>query len=101
VKERATPLTLDEAAEYLNVTPRFIRRLMYERRIPYYKLGRLVRFSSADLDNLLDTARVDPIGSGNGSFRRVVRVPTRRSVAGRRASSRDAVSVHEEGGTAK
>ncbi len=38
------PLTLVEAAGYLNVTERYMRRLVAERRIPYFKLGRLLRF---------------------------------------------------------
>ena len=29
-------LTVDEAAEYLNVSVRFIRRLVAERRIPFH-----------------------------------------------------------------
>jgi excisionase family DNA binding protein len=39
-----------EAGECLGVGERFVRRLVAERRIPYYKLGRYVRFAAADLD---------------------------------------------------
>lgn len=54
------PLTLDEAAQYLNVTDRYVRRLVAERRVAYHKLGRLLRFRQADLDRLLDAGRVEP-----------------------------------------
>ncbi|MGH9078598.1 MAG: helix-turn-helix domain-containing protein [Acidimicrobiales bacterium] len=54
------PLTLVEAAEYLNVTERYMRRLVAERRIPYFKVGRLLRFSAADLDSYFDACRVEP-----------------------------------------
>ncbi len=54
------PLSVPEAAERLGVTPRFIRRLVAERRIPYLKLGRHVRFDPADLDAFLTAGRVEP-----------------------------------------
>jgi excisionase family DNA binding protein len=37
-------LTTEEAAERLNITPRHVRRLVFERRIAYRKVGRYVRF---------------------------------------------------------
>lgn len=46
------------AAEYLATTERHIRRLVYERRIPYIKLGSKVRFDRADLDAYVDAHRV-------------------------------------------
>ena len=52
-------LSLSEAAEYLGVAPSFIRRLVYERRITYYKLGRYLRFNPADHDEYVLTTRVD------------------------------------------
>jgi excisionase family DNA binding protein len=54
------PLTLAQAAEYLNVTERFMRRLVAERRVAYHKLGRLLRFRRNDLDALLNAGRVEP-----------------------------------------
>lgn len=54
------PLTVAQAAEYLNVTERYIRRLVAERRVPYHKLGRLLRFQRADLERLLEESRVEP-----------------------------------------
>ena len=56
-------LDVEGAAEYLSVTPRFIRRLVAERRVPFVKLGRLLRFDPADLDRFVDSGRVDAVGS--------------------------------------
>ena len=53
------PLTLGEAAGYLNVNDRYMRRLVAERRIPYFKVGRLLRFSTTDLDAFLVSCRVE------------------------------------------
>ncbi len=52
-------LTVDEAAAYLNVTSRFVRRLVAERRVSYLKVGRLVRFDTKDLDEFLRQGRVE------------------------------------------
>ena len=38
-------LTVEAAAERLSTSPRFIRRLIAERRIEFVKLGRHVRIS--------------------------------------------------------
>ena len=57
---RGHPLTLPEAAVYLNVAERYMRRLVTDRRIPYFKLGRLLRFSAEDLDAFLESSRIEP-----------------------------------------
>lgn len=48
------------AARYLGVTVGFIRRLVHERRLRYYKLGKFVRFRVADLDAFVERGRVEP-----------------------------------------
>lgn len=53
------PLTIAEAAQYLNVTERFVRRLVAERRVAYHKLGKFVRLRREDLDALLTSGRVE------------------------------------------
>ena len=50
-------------AEVLGVTPRHIQRLVAERRIPYLKIGRFVRFDRAELSVWLDQQRVEPTRS--------------------------------------
>lgn len=46
-------LTVDQAAERLVTSPRFIRRHIAERRIAFAKLGKHVRIDSADLDSFV------------------------------------------------
>jgi excisionase family DNA binding protein len=53
-------LTVEEAAERLGTSARFIRRLIAERRIAYTKLGRHVRIAARDLDAFVASGRVDP-----------------------------------------
>lgn len=55
----APPLTLTEAAAYLNRSPRFMRRLVAERRIAHLKFGARVMFDAADLDAYLAAQRVE------------------------------------------
>jgi excisionase family DNA binding protein len=50
-------LDIDAVADLLAVTPRHIRRLVAERRIPYVKVGRFIRFDPADLESWLDGTR--------------------------------------------
>jgi excisionase family DNA binding protein len=42
--------SIDEAAEHLGISVRFIRRLVAERRIRHVKGGHYVRFDRGDLD---------------------------------------------------
>ncbi|MEH1012547.1 helix-turn-helix domain-containing protein [Micromonospora sp. CPCC 206060] len=53
-------LTVDEAAERLRTSPRFVRRLIEERRITYVKLGAHVRIESAELSAFVAAGRVTP-----------------------------------------
>ncbi|GAA0478158.1 hypothetical protein Aca07nite_45040 [Actinoplanes capillaceus] len=54
-------LTADEVAARLRATPRFVRRLVSERRIEYVKVGRLVRFEVDALTAYIDRHRVAPL----------------------------------------
>jgi excisionase family DNA binding protein len=65
-----TLLTVDQAAERLATKPRFIRRLIAERRIPYVKLGSHVRIDDADLDSFVDAGRVCPQPAPRAAFHR-------------------------------
>lgn len=53
------PLSLDEAAAYLNVKPRYMRRLVEQRRVPVLRFGRLLRFNVADLDAFIEKSRAE------------------------------------------
>jgi len=55
-----SPFDLVEAASYLNVNERYVRRLVAERRVRYLKVGRLLRFRVEDLETFLDSCRVEP-----------------------------------------
>ena len=58
-------LTVDQAAERLGTSPRFIRRLIAERRIAFAKLGKHVRIDSADLDAFVAAGRVATRDAGS------------------------------------
>ena len=45
-------LTIDELAERHGVSIRHIRRLVAERRVPYLRVGWLVRFDPAEIASL-------------------------------------------------
>jgi excisionase family DNA binding protein len=53
-------LTVEQAAERLGTSSRFVRRLIAERRIAFNKLGRHVRLSSGDVDAFIRAGRVEP-----------------------------------------
>jgi excisionase family DNA binding protein len=65
-------LTVVGAAEYLDTSVRFVRRLVAERRIAFHKVGSHVRISVADLEAFVQAGRVEP----------VTRRSVRRSIAG-------------------
>lgn len=51
-------LTVNEAADRLGTKPRFIRRLIAERRIAYIKLGAHVRIEDSAVEAFIDAGRV-------------------------------------------
>jgi excisionase family DNA binding protein len=51
-------LTVEEAAAAMNTTPRFVRRLIAERRICFHHLGRHVRIRQSDIDEFVAAGRV-------------------------------------------
>lgn len=53
-------LTVDQAAEQLNTTTRFVRRLIAERRICFHHVGRHVRIAEHDLETFVEAGRVEP-----------------------------------------
>ena len=61
---RARLLTIEEAADRLGVTPRMIRRLTADRRLPFVKVGRLVRIRDADIAECVDEWTVPAVDRG-------------------------------------
>ena len=54
-----TLLSVEQAAERLGTSVRFVRRLVFERRIAYVKLGRHVRIAEADLASFVAAGRIE------------------------------------------
>ncbi|MGH9107798.1 MAG: helix-turn-helix domain-containing protein [Acidimicrobiales bacterium] len=50
-------MTIEELAEHLGVTERHVRRLVAERRVPYLKWRRFIRFDPDEIAAWLDGAR--------------------------------------------
>jgi excisionase family DNA binding protein len=56
-------LTVEAAAECLDTTVRFIRRLIAERRIEFVKIGRHVRISESALADFIEVGKVPPLNA--------------------------------------
>jgi excisionase family DNA binding protein len=54
-------LSVEAAAERLDTKPRFIRRLIAERRIEFVRVGRHVRISESVLAQFIEAGRVEPV----------------------------------------
>lgn len=65
-------ITADELARELKVTPRFIRRIVADRRIEYIKAGRCVRFTREAVEDY----------KRRNTFAALTRAELRRSLAG-------------------
>ena len=56
-------------AQLLGVGERYVRRMVQERRVATYKLGRLVRFDLAEVRELVERARRPKATEHRGSLR--------------------------------
>jgi excisionase family DNA binding protein len=54
-------LSVEAAAERLDTGPRFIRRLIAERRIEFVRVGRHVRISESALAEYIEAGKVPPL----------------------------------------
>ena len=57
-------LDVAQTADRLGVTVRWVRRAIAERRIPFIKVGRYVRFDPEELDAFVEANRVRPVPFG-------------------------------------
>jgi excisionase family DNA binding protein len=64
-------LTAEQVATLLGTTPRHVRRLVFERRIAYRKLGRYVRFHPDDVAEYVAAHRVEVSPPAAGRLRAV------------------------------
>lgn len=58
-------LSVEAAADRLGTRPRFIRRLIAERRIEFVHVGRHVRISESALVEFIEAGKVPPLSEGN------------------------------------
>ncbi len=65
-------LDVDEVARRLGTKPRFVRRLIAERRIEFHKVGRHVRVSEAAVADFIESGRMPAITS-SGVWRDIQR----------------------------
>jgi excisionase family DNA binding protein len=80
-------LTVEEAADRLGTSVRFVRRLVAERRIAYVKVGRHVRLDPADVEAFIAASRVQVRASLVAAFPHRRPSPRRASSAPRRRVS--------------
>jgi excisionase family DNA binding protein len=73
-------LTVEEAADRLGTSVRFVRRLVAERRIAYVKVGRHVRLDPGDVETFIAASRIEAYSSSVAAL-------SRRRSATRRTSS--------------
>jgi excisionase family DNA binding protein len=52
-------IDIEDVAKALGVSVRYVRRLVFENRIPYVKVGRLLRFDPEELAPWIDAQRVN------------------------------------------
>ena len=81
-----TLLSVEQAAERLGTSVRFVRRLIAERRIAYVKVGRHVRLDPTDVEAFIAASRVEIRPSS------VTALPHRRPSSRRASSARRMVS---------
>lgn len=57
---------MESLAELLAVEVSFVRRLVAERRVPYFKFGRYVRFDRHDVARWMESQRIAGAGERSG-----------------------------------
>jgi excisionase family DNA binding protein len=51
-------MSVARAAQYFGMSEAWMRKQVFRRAIPFFKIGRAVRLQRADLDSYLDSHRV-------------------------------------------
>lgn len=59
-RTQAPLLGVDEVASWLGVEVGFIRRMIAQRRIPFLKIGKYIRFDPDEIGAWIDRQRVQP-----------------------------------------
>ncbi len=63
-------VSIEQIAEHLGVSVRHVRRLVFERRIPYVKWGHLVRFDIDEVIAWVTSSRVAAVNDATIGARR-------------------------------
>lgn len=59
-QKEARLLNITELAEYLSVKEASIRSWVYKKKIPFIKVGKLVRFKVEDIESWLQSKKEEP-----------------------------------------
>jgi excisionase family DNA binding protein len=52
-------LDINQAAERMNVSTALVRKLVFNKRIPYFKIEGCVRFDPVDLEDWIASRRIE------------------------------------------
>ena len=63
--DKAALINVEQLADELGVSVRYVRRIIAERRIPYVKVGHLIRFERDEVDRWVEANRVNAL-TGRG-----------------------------------
>lgn len=63
--DKAPVLSVTQLADELGVSVRYVRRIIAERRIPYVKVGHLIRFQREEVERWVEANRVNAL-TGRG-----------------------------------
>ena len=59
--DKAALISVEQLADELGVSVRYVRRIIAERRIPYVKVGHLIRFERDEVDRWVEANRVNAL----------------------------------------
>ncbi len=54
-------LTIEEVSEYLGIKKSSLYAKVERKEIPYYKVGRLIRFKKSDIDPWMEKFKTEPL----------------------------------------
>ena len=54
-------LTPDDMATLFSISRKTVYRLVDRRLVPFYKIGGVLRFRKEDIEEYLNTTRIDPV----------------------------------------
>jgi excisionase family DNA binding protein len=63
-------LTVSQAAQYLAISASTLYGWVWQRRIPFVKVGRAVRFDLRELEQFIESSRVKPRSNGKSESER-------------------------------